>query len=171
MAGRQQLLRAATRAAAGPSLAKTPSHPPLPSTARFLTTSTPRFVSPSKDRRNKNDRFHDSSSATLGKPGYEHEGSQSRTDNTIIVEYPDGKQDFPQEPTVQGRGGPHLKRTLPSFSLEGRVAVVTGGARGLGLVMAQSLVASGADVAIVDLNSTSRQPLDLQLLTVARGRS
>lgn len=73
-----------------------------------------------------------------------------------MVEYPDETQAFPQEPTIQGRGGPHLKRTLPNFSLEGRVGVVTGGARGLGLVMAQSLVASGADVAIVDLNSTSR---------------
>jgi NAD(P)-dependent dehydrogenase (short-subunit alcohol dehydrogenase family) len=42
---------------------------------------------------------------------------------------------------------------LASFSLEGRVAVITGGARGLGLVMTQALVISGADVAIVDLNS------------------
>lgn len=54
---------------------------------------------------------------------------------------------------MSGRGGPHAKRTLASFSLEGRVAVVTGGARGLGLVMSQALVNSGADVALVDLNS------------------
>jgi len=47
----------------------------------------------------------------------------------------------------------HFKRTLPSFSLEDRVAMVTGGARGLGLVMTQALVNSGADVAIIDLNS------------------
>ena len=33
------------------------------------------------------------------------------------------------------------------------MAVVTGGARGLGLVMSQACVISGADVAIVDLNS------------------
>ena len=33
--------------------------------------------------------------------------------------------------------------------------MVTGGARGLGLVMSQALVISGADVAIVDLNSGS----------------
>jgi D-arabinitol 2-dehydrogenase len=46
-----------------------------------------------------------------------------------------------------------MKRTLPSFSLEGKVAVVTGGARGLGLVMGQALVQSGADLAIVDLDS------------------
>jgi D-arabinitol 2-dehydrogenase len=48
-----------------------------------------------------------------------------------------------------------MKRTLPSFSLEGKVAVVTGGARGLGLVMGQALIQSGADLAIVDLNSQS----------------
>ncbi len=46
-----------------------------------------------------------------------------------------------------------MKRTLPTFSLEGKVAIITGGARGLGLVMGQALVASGADLAIVDLNS------------------
>lgn len=68
-----------------------------------------------------------------------------------MVEYPEGQ--LPPEPALQGRGGPHLMRTLPQFSLEGRAAVITGGARGLGLVMAQSMVASGADVAIVDLNS------------------
>lgn len=48
-----------------------------------------------------------------------------------------------------------MKRTLPSFSLEGKVAIVTGGARGLGLVMGQALIQSGADLAIVDLNSQS----------------
>jgi hypothetical protein len=53
---------------------------------------------------------------------------------------------------VQGRGGRHFKRTLASFSLEGRVAVITGGARGLGLVMTKALVESGADAAIVDVN-------------------
>jgi len=55
---------------------------------------------------------------------------------------------------VQGRGA--NKRTLASFSLEGRVGVVTGGARGLGLVMSQALVVSGASVAIVDLNREFR---------------
>lgn len=35
------------------------------------------------------------------------------------------------------------------------MGVVTGGARGLGLVMSQAMVISGADVAIVDLNSQS----------------
>ncbi|KAL3425563.1 D-arabinitol 2-dehydrogenase [Phlyctema vagabunda] len=42
--------------------------------------------------------------------------------------------------------------TLPSFSLAEKVAVITGGARGLGLAMSQALVMSGADLAIVDIN-------------------
>ena len=46
-----------------------------------------------------------------------------------------------------------MKRTLDTFSLEGRVGIVTGGARGLGLVMGQAMVDSGANLAIVDLNS------------------
>lgn len=82
----------------------------------------------------------------------EHAGSYSRTDNTIQMEYPD-EANFPKSTPVQGRGGFHFKRTLASFTLEGGVGLVTGGARGLGLVMSQALVVSGADVAIVDLNS------------------
>ena len=45
-----------------------------------------------------------------------------------------------------------MSRTLASFSLEGKVGVVTGGARGIGSIMAQALVVSGADVALVDLD-------------------
>ena len=81
-----------------------------------------------------------------------HEGSFARTDKAVRVEYPE-EHDLPRSKPVQGRGGLHFKRTLASFSLEGRVGVVTGGARGLGLVMSQAMVVSGADVAIVDLNS------------------
>ncbi|KAJ6257584.1 hypothetical protein Dda_7369 [Drechslerella dactyloides] len=44
------------------------------------------------------------------------------------------------------------KRTLPTFSLEGKTCVVTGGARGLGYIMSQAFIESGANVAIVDLN-------------------
>jgi D-arabinose 1-dehydrogenase-like Zn-dependent alcohol dehydrogenase len=78
-------------------------------------------------------------------------GEYARIDDSVRVEYPK-KEELPLTKPVQGRGGVHSKRTLASFSLEGRVAVVTGGARGLGLVMAQALVTSGAEVALVDLN-------------------
>ncbi|KAH8701742.1 putative D-arabinitol dehydrogenase ArbD [Talaromyces proteolyticus] len=80
-----------------------------------------------------------------------HEGAFARTDDSVVIEYP-ADEEMPRSPVVQGRGGMHFKRTLASFSLENRVSVVTGGARGLGLVMGQALVASGSDLAIVDLN-------------------
>ena len=52
--------------------------------------------------------------------------------------------------------GYHFEQpTLSTFSLAGSVCVVTGGAQGLGLVMSRALVFSGAEVAIVDLNSKS----------------
>lgn len=41
----------------------------------------------------------------------------------------------------------------PTFSLAGKLVLLTGAARGLGLVMGQAIVASGADLAMVDLNS------------------
>lgn len=85
-----------------------------------------------------------------------HEGSFSRTDNTVQITHPTEDEHPPSQP-VQGRGGLHFKRTLASFTLEGRSAVVTGGARGLGLVMSQACMLSGADVAIVDLNSAYKR--------------
>ena len=81
-----------------------------------------------------------------------HEGQFSRTDNTVSIEYPE-EHELPRSAPVQGRGAIHFKRTLAAFSLEDRSCVVTGGARGLGLVMSQACVISGADVALVDLNS------------------
>lgn len=115
--------------------------------ARGLSTS-PQL----RDSGSKDDPYRTSSTAAEPSEKQAHEGSFSRTDNQVSFEYPDG-QDFPRSQIVQGRGGPSLKRTLPTFSLEGNVAVITGGARGLGLVMGQALVTSGADLAIVDLNS------------------
>lgn len=103
----------------------------------------------------KDDKDPDYRNATTaGEPGASgiHEGQFSRTDNTVEIKYPDEK-DLPPSTPVQGRGGPHLLRTLPTFSMEGKTAVVTGGARGLGLVMAQALFQSGAHIALVDLNS------------------
>lgn len=79
----------------------------------------------------------------------------ARTDPSVEVEFPE--HGLTSSAPVQGRGGLHFKRTLASFSLENKVGVVTGGAGGLGLVMSQALIISGADVAIVDLNSKSNQ--------------
>lgn len=115
---------------------------------RCLTTSAARF----NQKPPKDDHY---AATTAGEPGEsgDHEGQFARTDESITVEYPE-ERDLPPSTPVQGRGGFHFKRTLATFSLEGRVGVVTGGARGLGLVMAQALVASGADVALVDMNSS-----------------
>lgn len=92
-------------------------------------------------------------SGTTAADSPKHEGTFARTDASVQVDYPDDEHHLPPSKHIQGRGGVHFKRTLPSFSLEGKVGVITGGARGLGLVMTQAFVISGADVAIVDLNS------------------
>jgi len=102
----------------------------------------------------KSDPYHKASTEATGTSAGPHEGSASRTDREIIVEYPEDEKEFDRhERPLRGFGGVQNVRTLPTFSLEGRTAVVTGGARGLGLVMGQALVNSGADLAIVDLNS------------------
>lgn len=80
------------------------------------------------------------------------EGSFSRTDNNVSFSQP-SEDNMPPSTPMKFCGGVHSRPTLASFTLEGRVGVVTGGARGLGLVMAQALFISGADVALVDLNS------------------
>lgn len=79
-------------------------------------------------------------------------GQYSRTDPEVTVEYPEDHE-LPSSEPVRGSGGGIGKPTLAAFSLEGHVGVVTGGARGLGLVMGQGMVYSGSDLAIVDLNS------------------
>ncbi|EAL91709.1 D-arabinitol dehydrogenase ArbD, putative [Aspergillus fumigatus Af293] len=91
----------------------------------------------------------------------EVEGRFARTDESVVIEYPNDA-DMPRTPIVQGRGGMHFKRTLAQFSLENKVSLVTGGARGLGLVMSQALVASGSDLAIVDLNPNASQERKLK---------
>lgn len=141
----RQVSRASTTAIRPPSLSTTAARP-----SRF-------FSNTSATRKNKDEPDNYDQHSTAGKLGaFSHEGQHSRTDKTIRVEYPD-EEDLPRQKPVQGRGGMHLKRTLASFSLEDRVGIVTGGARGLGLVMSQALVVSGADVAIVDLNGASFQ--------------
>ena len=138
----RQVARAAT--AQAPRAAFRPS--PAVSSIRQFTCALPRL--------GKNSSGDGVDAATTsGEPGESgaQEGQHARTSSGIVVEYPEEK-DLPPSNPVVGRGGIHAKRTLAAFSMEGRVAVVTGGARGLGLVMGQALVMSGADLAIVDLN-------------------
>ncbi|GAD97669.1 D-arabinitol dehydrogenase ArbD [Paecilomyces variotii No. 5] len=104
-----------------------------------------------KDEPKDQDPFTAATTAAPGGASGQHEGAWARTDENVKIEYPKDEE-MPRSPIVQGRGGMHFKRTLASFSLEGKVSVVTGGARGLGLVMGQALVNSGSDLAIVDLN-------------------
>jgi D-arabinitol 2-dehydrogenase len=125
----------------------------LRQTARAARTSLGSISARSRPSVCPQQLIHSTASLQLDEKKDEtHEGSFARTDSSVQVEYPE-EGDLPSSAPVQGRGGLHFKRTLASFSLEGRVGVVTGGARGLGLVMSQAMVISGADVAIVDLNS------------------
>lgn len=146
-AGSRQTLRAVYRATR-PAVLRRP-RPVLSTNLRGLATTPVRLQS---------DRDSDSkATSTTGRPPQTngtngHPGAYARTDESIEIEYPK-HEDVPKSPIVQGRGGMHFKRTLASFSLENKVSIVTGGARGLGLVMGQALVASGSDLAIVDLNS------------------
>lgn len=83
-------------------------------------------------------------------PRQDKPGSYSRTDKDIEVEYPEDHE-LPSSKPVPA-GGQYVKPTLGTFTLDRRVGLVTGGARGLGLVIAQGMVYSGADVALVDMN-------------------
>lgn len=136
----RQLLRTSTRAlrSAGAASAFPRQTPAARVSSAFLHTKPPMATPPNKDK-----------SVPSPPPG-----SFARTDDSITVEYPE-EGDLPSSVPVTGRGGAHMKRTLASFSLEGKVGVVTGGARGLGLVMGQGMVISGANLAIVDMNSKS----------------
>lgn len=83
-----------------------------------------------------------------------YDGSSARTNSAIKFSYPETEKAIPPTEPVMGTGraGADVYPTLGTFSLQGKVGVVTGGARGLGLVMGQGMVISGADIAIVDLN-------------------
>ncbi|CAI7597426.1 unnamed protein product [Penicillium pancosmium] len=140
------------------------THPSaLTATARLAPRSSNFFrpLTCTANRANQNDDpskdpiLSATNKAPSGASG-EHEGQFARTDESVQIEYPPDSE-MPAQPVVQGRGGMHFKRTLASFSLENRVSMVTGGARGLGLVMAQGLVASGSDLAIVDLNKAEAE--------------
>lgn len=141
-----KLTRAASRLLL-PSVRPIASTTPLASTATAVTTTTTtttRTISNSASnlRPDTKDKDHPKTA-----------GSYARTDASVTVEYPEAHE-LPSSAPVKGAGraGINVKPTLATFSLQGKVGVVTGGARGLGLVMGQGMVVSGADLAIVDLN-------------------
>lgn len=65
--------------------------------------------------------------------------------------------------------GPRSPNSADDSELEGRVAIVTGGASGMGLATAHALVRRGATVAVFDLAAPSRRELG-SMLAVAEGR-
>lgn len=85
-------------------------------------------------------------------PRRDKPGKYARTDSDVEIEYPE-EADLPPSKPVGGLPGQYVKPTLASFSLDGNVGLVTGGARGLGLVIGQGMVYSGSDLALVDMNS------------------
>lgn len=148
----RQAVRALNTTTTRPTLTISSSRPSL--FARPFSSSIPRAQNKNNDDK-KDPKKDPIESATTRAPegaSGEQEGRFARTDEDIVIPYPDDAH-MPRQYAVQGRGGVHFKRTLAQFTLEEKITVVTGGARGLGLVMAQALVASGSDIAIVDLNS------------------
>ena len=53
---------------------------------------------------------------------------------------------------------------LDQFKLDGKVAIVTGGARGLGQGMAVGLAEAGADIALVDIIDMSKSKETIEAL-------
>ncbi|KAL2023544.1 hypothetical protein VTK56DRAFT_2152 [Thermocarpiscus australiensis] len=147
--------RALGALSASPNPARLPARDPLPCVARFHSAPAARRQEASNNNNNNNN--NNTQSAT-GRTETDKDiasvaGSYARTDDSITVEYPPDEQLPASKPvTGTGRAGPHVFPTLAAFSLQGKVGVVTGGARGLGLVMGQGMVISGADLALVDLN-------------------
>ena len=62
-----------------------------------------------------------------------------------------------------------LNRRMPRFDVRGKVAVVTGGARGIGFGTAEALARRGAPVVIVDLDSGAAQSAAARLPGSALG--
>jgi len=108
--------------------------------------------------RNRNQNYEERERADTKRTTITSEdGSHARTDRDIKIEYPYSHppEDIPSSSSLSSRKegkGQASPQTLQTFTLQGNVGVVTGGARGLGLVMGTGMVWSGADLAIVDLN-------------------
>ena len=131
------------------------AHPSPVTAGRVLAASRSEFHSSPVPRNPDDDKKNPDKEVRKDKDGNViPAGHYARTDESIIVEFPPEDQ-LPSSTPVEGAGrsGVNVLPTLASFSLESKVSIVTGGARGLGLVMGQGIVISGGDLAIVDLNS------------------
>ncbi|PHH69261.1 hypothetical protein CDD82_7875 [Ophiocordyceps australis] len=96
-------------------------------------------------------------------PRHDKPGDYARTDSHVEIEYPE-EHELPPSKPVRGLPGQYVKPTLGSFSLDGNVGIVTGGARGLGLVIGQGMVYSGSDLALVDMNKEEAEKQTKQLV-------
>ncbi|EGO51609.1 hypothetical protein NEUTE1DRAFT_149347 [Neurospora tetrasperma FGSC 2508] len=137
--------RAVPRALRASNIFSTATRPTIP-----ILSSSQRAFHISATRLQKKKK--NTTTTTTPTPGA---GAFARTDDSITVEYPEDSSQLPSSQPVDsgiGRAGQNVFPTLATFSLQGKVGVVTGGARGLGLVMGQGIVVSGGDLAIVDLN-------------------
>lgn len=109
---------------------------------------TVRTLSSTQTLRNDSSISEDTKTTTIDSKA----GKFATTDESITNHYPGHgfklRADKPDH-----HGGRHYNRTLSSFSLEGKVCVVTGAARGLGYTMTQAFIESGAEVAIIDLDA------------------
>ncbi len=61
-----------------------------------------------------------------------------------------------------------LRDVLASFRLDGKVALVTGGGRGLGRAMAIALAGAGADVAVWDVNVPDLESVGREIVAIGR---
>ncbi|OCF33268.1 d-arabinitol 2-dehydrogenase [Kwoniella heveanensis CBS 569] len=130
------------------------------STARALS-ARPTFCAPSRAAGAGSIRAYSTPTKVVrkdekGDPLEEHrvevEPKLAAIDETITFEHPKKWGKHPGHDMTKGDFGRHTKRTLASFSMDGKVCLVTGAARGLGNMMARTFVESGANaIVLVDL--------------------
>lgn len=71
--------------------------------------------------------------------------------SALVIAFPETLHNELQESTSPQSPGQSSLTPPPQFSLAGRTALITGGARGCGLSFAEGLAEAGADIAIFDI--------------------
>ncbi|KAK0525376.1 hypothetical protein OC842_005520 [Tilletia horrida] len=140
------LAAAATRTASSSSSSSSSSSPSSPRAAAAAAAASRRSPLHTQVRSLKTSAW----ASEVEKP------THASTDDHVIP-YPEDHERDPTDvghSTTGGKVGPHSKRTLASLSMDGKVCVVTGAARGLGNLIARTFVESGSStVAVLDLNA------------------